>query len=106
MSALRLFVLAPLFLFLIVGTIFLLGGFISLFRVGVASFSLIFICIHTDSFLYLWQQVRTLMKSGGTKTDKLEKFMLRIGIYSFLYTVPAIIVIACLLHEQVSKFYR
>jgi hypothetical protein len=43
------------------------------------------------------------MKSGGTKTDKLEKFMLRIGIYSFLYTVPAIIVIACLLHEQVSR---
>lgn len=40
------------------------------------------------------------MKSGGTKTDKLEKFMLRIGVYSFLYTVPAIIVIACLFHEQ------
>ena len=36
MSALRLFVLAPLFLFLIVGTIFLLGGFISLFRVSVS----------------------------------------------------------------------
>jgi hypothetical protein len=34
MQALRLFVLAPLFLFLIVGTIFLLGGFISLFRVS------------------------------------------------------------------------
>lgn len=33
MSALRLFVLAPLFIFLIVGTIFLLGGFVSLFRV-------------------------------------------------------------------------
>lgn len=47
-------------------------------------------------------QVRTLMKSGGTKTDKLEKFMLRIGVYSFLYTVPAIIVIACLFHETVS----
>lgn len=45
------------------------------------------------------------MKSGGTKTDKLEKFMLRIGIYSFLYTVPAIIVIACLLHEQVCKIF-
>jgi len=41
------------------------------------------------------------MKSGGTKTDKLEKFMLRIGVFSFLYTVPAIIVIACLSHEQV-----
>jgi frizzled protein 1/7 len=36
MSALRLFVLGPLFLFLIVGTIFLLGGFISLFRVRVS----------------------------------------------------------------------
>ena len=45
------------------------------------------------------------MKSGGTKTDKLEKFMMRIGVYSFLYTVPAIIVIACLFHEQVSLFY-
>lgn len=45
------------------------------------------------------------MKSGGTKTDKLEKFMMRIGIYSFLYTVPAIIVIACLLHEQVCIFF-
>lgn len=43
------------------------------------------------------------MKSGGTKTDKLEKFMLRIGVYSFLYTVPAIIVIACLFHETVSQ---
>jgi len=40
------------------------------------------------------------MKSGGTKTDKLEKFMWRIGVFSFLYTVPAIIVIACLTHEQ------
>jgi len=76
MSALRLFVLAPLCIFLFLGTIFLLGGFISLFR------------------------VRTVMKSGGTKTDKLEKFMLRIGVFSFLYTVPAIIVIACLSHEQ------
>ena len=45
------------------------------------------------------------MKSGGTKTDKLEKFMLRIGVFSFLYTVPAIIVIACLSHEQVSSKY-
>lgn len=34
MSALRLFVLAPLCIFLFLGTIFLLGGFISLFRVS------------------------------------------------------------------------
>lgn len=40
------------------------------------------------------------MKDGGTKTDKLEKLMIRIGIFSVLYTVPALIVIACLIYEQ------
>ena len=40
------------------------------------------------------------MKSDGTKTDKLEKLMVRIGIFSVLYTVPATIVIACYFYEQ------
>lgn len=40
------------------------------------------------------------MKHDGTKTDKLEKLMIRIGIFSVLYTVPALIVIACLIYEQ------
>lgn len=75
-DALRGFVLAPLVVFLILGTFFLLAGFVSLFR------------------------IRTIMKSDGTKTDKLEKLMVRIGIFSVLYTVPATIVIACYFYEQ------
>ena len=75
-DALRGFLLAPLFVYLIIGTTFLLGGFISLFR------------------------IRTIMKSDGTKTDKLEKLMVRIGIFSVLYTVPATIVIGCHFYEQ------
>ncbi|GFO05460.1 frizzled [Plakobranchus ocellatus] len=79
-DALRGFVLAPLVVYLIIGTSFLLAGFVSLFR------------------------IRTIMKSDGTKTDKLEKLMVRIGIFSVLYTVPATIVIACLFYEQAFRY--
>lgn len=75
-DAMRGFVLAPLFVYLVLGTLFLLAGFVSLFR------------------------IRTIMKHDGTKTDKLEKLMFRIGLFSFLYTVPAISVIACYFYEQ------
>ncbi|XP_041989199.1 frizzled-7 [Aricia agestis] len=75
-EGLRGFVLAPLCVYLVLGTIFLLAGFVSLFR------------------------IRTVMKHDGTKTDKLEKLMIRIGIFGVLYTVPALIVIACLFYEQ------
>ncbi|XP_028832269.1 frizzled-1 isoform X2 [Denticeps clupeoides] len=50
-DALRGFVLAPLFVYLVIGTSFLLAGFVSLFR------------------------IRTIMKHDGTKTEKLEKLM-------------------------------
>ncbi|CAO2617480.1 Fzd1 [Lemmus lemmus] len=75
-DALRGFVLAPLFVYLFIGTSFLLAGFVSLFR------------------------IRTIMKHDGTKTEKLEKLMVRIGVFSVLYTVPATIVIACYFYEQ------
>ncbi|XP_063529167.1 frizzled-7-B [Cydia strobilella] len=75
-EALRGFVLAPLCVYLVLGTVFLLAGFVSLFR------------------------IRTVMKHDGTKTDKLEKLMIRIGVFGVLYTVPALIVIACLFYEQ------
>lgn len=78
-DALRGFILAPLVVYLIIGTSFLLAGFVSLFR------------------------IRTIMKHDGTKTDKLEKLMVRIGIFSVLYTVPATVVIACLFYEQSSR---
>ena len=75
-DALRGFIIAPLVVYLIIGTCFLLVGFVSLFR------------------------IRTVMKSDGTKTDKLEKLMVRIGVFSVLYTVPATIVIGCYFYEQ------
>nr|ADZ61651.1 frizzled receptor 1/2/7 [Ptychodera flava] len=78
-DALRGFVLAPLFLYLLIGTSFLLAGFVALYR------------------------IRTFMKHDGTKTDKLEKLMIRIGIFSVLYTVPATIVIACFFYEQANR---
>ncbi|KAM7365872.1 hypothetical protein PAMP_016765 [Pampus punctatissimus] len=78
-DALRGFVLAPLFVYLFIGTSFLLAGFVSLFR------------------------IRTVMKQDGTKTEKLEKLMVRIGVFSVLYTVPATIVIACYFYEQAFR---
>uniref|UniRef100_A0A8C7AK06 Frizzled-1 n=1 Tax=Neovison vison TaxID=452646 RepID=A0A8C7AK06_NEOVI len=78
-DALRGFVLAPLFVYLFIGTSFLLAGFVSLFR------------------------IRTIMKHDGTKTEKLEKLMVRIGVFSVLYTVPATIVIACYFYEQAFR---
>lgn len=63
---LRTFVVFPLIAFLTMGTIFLLAGLISLMR------------------------IRNVMKiQDRTKTNKLEKLMVRIGLYSILYTVPA-----------------
>lgn len=78
-DALRGFVLAPLFVYLFIGTSFLLAGFVSLFR------------------------IRTIMKHDGTKTEKLEKLMVRIGVFSVLYTVPATVVIACHFYEQAFR---
>ncbi|CAB0004539.1 unnamed protein product [Nesidiocoris tenuis] len=75
-ETLRSFVLIPLFVYLVLGTIFLLAGFVSLFR------------------------IRTVMKHDGTKTDKLEKLMIRISVFSVMYTVPALVVLACLFYEQ------
>ncbi|KAJ8959551.1 hypothetical protein NQ317_005726 [Molorchus minor] len=76
LEAMRVFVLIPLIVYLLIGTIFLTSGFVSLFR------------------------IRTVMKHDGTKTDKLEKLMIRIGVFSVLYTLPALIVISCLIYEH------
>ena len=73
---LRAFVLAPLCFYLLLGTSFLLAGFVSLFR------------------------IRNVIKAQRSNSDKLEKLMIRIGVFSVLYTVPATIVIACYIYEQ------
>jgi len=72
--------LLPLLLYLILGVSFLSAGFISLFR------------------------IRSVIKEqeGRAKIDKLEKLMVKIGIFSVLYIVPAGTVIACSLYEAAS----
>ena len=78
MNLMRGFLIAPLLLYLVLGACFLLAGFVSLFR------------------------IRNVMKHEGNKTDKLEKFMVRIGVFSIMFMVPAIIVICCYFYEQSS----
>ncbi|ELT92800.1 hypothetical protein CAPTEDRAFT_140195 [Capitella teleta] len=81
-TKLRGFVIAPLCVYLLLGMSFLLAGFVSLFR------------------------IRNVIKQQGRgKTDKLEKLMIRIGIFSVLYTVPATIVIACYFYEQYFRLH-
>ncbi|XP_065204050.1 frizzled-5 [Planococcus citri] len=77
---LRKFVLYPLIVYLIIGISLLFGGFLSLFR------------------------IRSVFKNQGglggrSKADKLEKLMIRIGIFSVLYTLPATVLIACYFYE-------
>lgn len=77
-KALTGFVLAPLIVYLLLGTLFILSGFVSLFR------------------------IRNNLKQDGTNIRKLEKLMAKIGIFSVLYTVPATCVIGCYFYERVN----
>ncbi|KAL3204391.1 hypothetical protein MRX96_011410 [Rhipicephalus microplus] len=74
-DALLSFVIAPLGFVLSLGGLFILLGFVSLLR------------------------IRRLMKEGGRNTSKLERLMVRIGLFSVLSTVPALTLLACLLYE-------
>ena len=38
-------------------------------------------------------KIRTVMKQDGGKTDKLEKLIARIGVFSILYTIPKCVII-------------
>lgn len=80
-NALTGFVLVPLACYLILGTSFILSGFAALFH------------------------IRRVMKTGGENTDKLEKLMARIGLFSVLYTVPATCAIACYFYERLNMEY-
>ncbi|KAK3548358.1 hypothetical protein QTP70_011289 [Hemibagrus guttatus] len=80
-GALTGFVLVPLSCYLIIGTSFILTGFVALFH------------------------IRKVMKTEGTNTEKLEKLMVKIGIYSILYTVPATCVIICYFYERLNMDY-
>lgn len=73
--SLGVFLLLPLCIYLVLGAIFLMAGFTSLFH------------------------IRTVMKGDGKRTDKLERLMIRIGFFSGLFILPAIGFLGCLFYE-------
>jgi frizzled protein 9/10 len=75
------FVLGPLFAYLILGTVFVLAGFCALFR------------------------IRKNLKSEGTNIRKLEKLMAKIGVFSVLYTLPAVCVVGCYFYKYLHLTY-
>lgn len=82
--ALAAFVLGPEFTYLIIGTLFLIAGFVALFRIRA-----------------------TVQRDTSTKseTNKLERLIVRLGIFSVFSTVPATAVIACYFYEYANKEY-
>uniref|UniRef100_A0A914PYK3 Uncharacterized protein n=1 Tax=Panagrolaimus davidi TaxID=227884 RepID=A0A914PYK3_9BILA len=76
---LRYFVLLPLIIYFIVGVCFLIIGFLNLWGIG-----------------------SSLKKADTTidRTSKLTQLMSKIGIFSVLYTIPAIFVILSIFYEQ------
>ena len=70
------FVLGPQFTYLIIGTLFLLAGFIALYRIRLA--------VHKEHL---------------HKIDKLDRFIVRIGIFSVFSTVPFTCLIASHFYE-------
>ena len=75
-SLLHWLVLVPLGCHLVLGGGFLLAGLAGLARIR-----------------------RVLKEQGRPKAEKLEKLMIRIGIFSVLYSVPAAILIGCYAYE-------
>ncbi|XP_028252998.1 frizzled-3a isoform X2 [Parambassis ranga] len=76
LTALRWFLLAPLGLDVVVGVVLLLAGIAALNR------------------------VRMEIPLEKENQEKLVKFMIRIGVFSILYLVPLLTVLACYLYEN------
>nr|XP_046172469.1 frizzled-4-like [Oncorhynchus gorbuscha] len=74
-EALTGFVVAPLATYLLIGTLFICAGLVALFK------------------------IRSNLQKDGAKTDKLERLMVKIGVFSVLYMVPASTVIGCYLYQ-------
>ena len=70
------FVVAPLVACLAVGVGFLTAGFAAVYRIR-----------------------RALRRDGG-RVERLERLMVKMAVFSALYVVPVVVVLACLLYEK------
>lgn len=75
------FLLVPLSIYLGVGTVFLFAGFYAMYDIR--------------------NQVRN--DAGNHKVHRLERLMVKIGVFSVLYTVPATVMIACYFYEYFNR---
>lgn len=85
LAALRLYSLIPSSAYLLVGITFLGAGFIALFNIRRS-------LIHNQR-----------NPTRRRRSQKLEKLMIRIGVFSILFTVPATCVIACQYYESLYR---
>lgn len=92
--ALRSFVLGPLCAYLVVGISFILAGFVAVFRIRRS------IRQQSSTAGAADARLTAVANSAVVSPDKLDRFMLRIGVVSVLYTLPASTVVACLIYEQ------
>lgn len=91
-STLMGFVIGPHLIYLILGASFLIAGFVSR-------------SVKKSSRPTERAPSSSSSSSIGAtcREDKIEALMIRIGIFSVLYTVPAACVIGCLLYEYISR---
>ena len=78
-TMLTIFVIAPLLIYLMLSSSFLVAG------------------------LLAFHHIRRIMQRKGNNTQKLEKLLVKIGIFSVLYIVPATIVIICYFYEHNNR---
>lgn len=79
LAALRYFVLAPLCVGVLLGLSLLLAGIVSL------------------------NHVRQVIQHDERNQEKLKKFMIRIGVFSGLYLLPLLTLLACYVYEQSQR---
>lgn len=85
-KSLLVFVLAPQFLYLVLGASLLLLGFLALFRRRPRTV-----------------KAATAASRREAKADKLEMVTVRLGVFGVLYTVPTTCVVASLFYEYWSR---
>lgn len=76
-ATLKTYVVIPLSVYIGLGVVFLVAGFVSLYRIR-----------------------RVIRQQARNKADKLERLMVRIVVFSVLYLIPTGLLIACYLYEM------
>ena len=58
--------------------------------------------LHSSFPYFFFFRVRAIIKHSATGTDRMTRFIGRIGLLGVLYSVPAWVYVACLVYEQMN----